>query len=282
MNNITYNDNNIYNLLEYFITKLSKEEDEICNDHESDVPFYKTLVNLMCKENIKELPEHFVITKPFFPYILLSYYILFHKGNLDLAKDIYERLLNIYRDNSNIFNRDERTSLKMIGEVIEFFDILRELDDEEHKNILKYYLEFLTAKIDKINCTNTCNCFFKDLLISQLEPDFEKGYEKLSSMRKNYQSNHVILDEEIIEGYNLFLEEEFSSACMLLLDIIKMELHSLEHIHQEIFSLEIKKREIENKPKIIKWLVRRNLKKIEVRMNGLKNFNVERIKKIIS
>ena len=182
-----------------FTAQLSK----ICDSNKSE---NDTLINLVCKGNIRELYSHLNITKPFYPYILLSYYMLFYKGDLDLAKAIYKRLLT---DSPNAFDRDEKASIKIIGEVIESFDALRELDD--HKSVLKYHLEFLVAKLNKVDCVeNGWSCFFKELVIAELEPDFDKRYEKLSSIKKKYEIKHTVIDEELIEGYNLF--EEFSPA----------------------------------------------------------------------
>ena len=337
-----------WNLLDYFIAHLGTEREEICKGRINDDPFYNALVDLVCKENIRELPSHLNITKPFYPYILLSYYVLLHKGNLDLAKAIYKRLLNIYADNPSIFDRHENTSLKIIEEVIEFFDTLRELDKNNHKNILKYHLEFLVAKLNKVDCTEGgWSCFFKELIIAGLEPNFEKGYEKLSSIKKNYEVKPALIDEELIEGYNLFMDEEFSPISMFLSGIAEIELDSLEHLRREISELEKKKEDVENRLekiqkiqrkfhiytgkaesilekvlaylpiiggliaggiavlfgirllelvfavvipllislisvlKLFEWSVRRNLKKIEEKINDLKSSKVKRLAEII-
>jgi len=82
----------------------ARERERICDDHISKYPFYNALVDLVCKENIRELRRRLIITKPFYPYILLTYYVLLHEGNLDLAKALYKRLLNIYADNPSIFD----------------------------------------------------------------------------------------------------------------------------------------------------------------------------------
>ena len=212
------------NLADYFIIQLGKEGERICDSYDSNDPFYNTLADLVCKESIRGLPSHLIITKPFYPYILLSYYMLFYKGDLDLAKAIYKRLLNIHTDSPNAFDRDEKASIKIIGEVIESFDALRELDD--HKSVLKYHLEFLVAKLNKVDCVeNGWSCFFKELVIAELEPDFDKRYEKLSSIKKKYEIKHTAIDEELIEGYNLF--EEFSPAYEFLLSIAERELEDL-------------------------------------------------------
>jgi len=241
-----------WNLLDYLIAQLGTEGEEICKGRINDDPFYNALRDLVCKENIRELPSHLIITKPFYPYILLSYYVLLHKGNLDLAKAIYKRLLNIYADNPSIFDRDENTSLKIIEEVIEFFDTLRELDKNNHKNSLKYHLEFLVAKLNKVDCTEGgWSCFFKELIIAGLEPNFKKGYEKFSSIKKNYEVKPALIDEELIEGYNLFMDKEFSPISMFLSGIAEIELDSLEYLRREISELEKKKEDVENRLKKI-------------------------------
>ena len=239
-----------WNLLDYAIVQLGKEGDRICSNRISDDPFYNTLVDLVCK-NSRELPRHVAISKPFYPYILLTYYVLFHRGNLDLAKAIYERLSRIHKDNSNVFDRSEEVSLKVIGEVIELFDALRELDKNVHKNILEHHLEVLIAKLNKVDCARggRWSCLFRDLIISDLEPNLEHGYSKLSSIKEMEinKASFIPIDKELIEGYNLFITEEFSPIYTFLLSITERELDSLKHVYEEIHKLEIEKKNIKEK-----------------------------------
>jgi len=312
-----------WNLLDHVIVQLGIEGEKICNNRISDDPFYNALVDLVCKEGIRELPRHINIAKPFYPYILLTYYVLLHKGNLDLAKALYKVLSKIYAYNSSIFDRNEETSLKIIGEVIEFLDTLRKLDENDHKKILKYYLEFLVAKLDKVDCTEGggWSCFFKELMITGLEPNLERRYEKLGSIKEMYRAKFIPIDEELIEGYNLFTVEEFSPIYTFLSSIAERELDSLKQLYKEISELEMEKEDVENRLKKIQdlqrrlhiyaeeaestlkkalayWfligvcpiyllsklaesLVRRNLRKIEKRINHLKSSRVERLAEII-
>lgn len=333
-----------WNLLDYIIVQLGKEGERICDNRISEDSFYNAVVDLVCKEGIRELPRYVVIAKPFYPYILLTYYILLHRGNLDLAKALYRRLSKIYIDNSNIFDRNEEVSLKIIGEVIEFLDTLRELNKNIHKNILEYHLEVLIAKLNKVYCTedNGWGCLLRDLIITDLEPNPERRYRKLRSIKEMYRAGFVPIDEELIEGYNLFMTEEFSSIYTFLSSITERELDNLKHVYEEIHKLEIEKRNIKEKLnkildlqrmlyiyaekaestfkkvftywpliggllvgittipntgllgyilaatplltyllKLAEILVRRNLKKIEERINYLKSSRVERLAEII-
>ena len=333
-----------WNLLDHVIVQLGKEGDRICDNRISEDPFYNALIDLVCKEDVKELPKHVVIAKPFYPYILLTYYVLFHKGNLDLAKTLYRKLLKIYIDNPNVFDRNEEASLKIIGEVIEFLDTLRELDKNIHKDILEHHLEVLIARLNKADCVEGSgwSCLFKDLIISDLEPNLERGYEKLHSIKEMYRTGFIPIDEELIEGYNLFMTEEFSPIYTFLSSIAERELDSLKHVFEEIHKLEVEERNVKEKLnkvlgiqrmlyiyaekaestlkkavtywpligglllgfttiprvgllgfvfvaiplltyllKLAEILVKRNLKKIEERINYLKSSRVERLAKII-
>ncbi len=238
-----------WNLLDHVIVQLGKEGEKICNNRISDDPFYNALVDLVCKEGIRELPRHIVIAKPFYPYMLLTYYVLFHRGNLDLAKALYRRLSKIHMDNSSVFDRNEEVSLKIIGEVIELFDTLRGLDKDIHKNILEYHLEVLIAKLNKVNCVegDGWSCLFRDLIISNLEPNLEHGYRKIRSIEKMCRVGFIPVDEELIEGYNLFMTEEFSPIYAFLLGIAERESDRLKHVYEEIHELEIKKNNVEEK-----------------------------------
>ena len=333
-----------WNLLDHVIVQLGKEGDRICDNRISEDPFYNALIDLVCKEDVKELPKHVVIAKPFYPYILLTYYVLFHKGDLDLAKTLYGKLLKIYIDNPNVFDRNEEASLKIIGEVIEFLDTLRGLDKNIHKDILEHHLEVLIARLNKADCVEGSgwSCLFKDLIISDLEPNLERGYEKLRSIKEMYRAGFIPIDEELIEGYNLFMTEEFSPIYTFLSSIAERELDSLKHVFEEIHKLEVEERNVKEKLnkvlgiqrmlyiyaekaestlkkavtywpligglllgfttiprvgllgfvfvaiplltyllKLAEILVKRNLKKIEERINYLKSSRVERLAKII-
>ncbi len=238
-----------WNLLDYIIVQLGKEGNKICVNRISDDPFYNAVVDLICKKNIRELPRQIIIVKPFYPYILLTYYVLFNKGDLDLAKVIYKRLSEVYVDNSNLFDRNEEISLKIIGEVVEFFDTLRELDKNIHMNILEYHLEVLVGKLNKVECieNNEWSCLFKNLIISDLEPNLERRYRRLRSVKEVYKVESIPIDEELIEGYNLFMTEEFSPIYTFLSNIAERKIEDLEQLYEKVHKLEMEKNDIKEK-----------------------------------
>jgi len=153
---------------------------------------------------------------------LLAYYILFHKNNIELAKDIYEKLLKAYRNNHFLFDENEEISLKILGDVVEFFDVMRELNKNKHRKVLKYHLEFLVAKLYKIKCkSDEWSCSFKDLIITEVCPNTRWQLNHIKETCK--AKNTMVLDEELIDGYNLFISEEFSPQCKFLLSIAERE-----------------------------------------------------------
>ncbi|MEM0237896.1 MAG: hypothetical protein QXP97_07620 [Desulfurococcus sp.] len=242
----------VWNLLDNFIVELGRIGKKVCDNPISDDPLYKALTNLVCKEDIKEIPREIVIDKPFYPYILLTYYILFYKRDLDLAKALYKRLSEAHKYSHSMFDEDEEVSLKIIEEVIRSFDILRELSKNNGivKKHLKHYLKFFVLELSKVECEGDrkWGCLFRDLVISKLEPDLEHSHEKLRSIRDYYYSTKFMpVDEELVEGYNLFVVEEFSPIHMFILDIVEKEINNLNNVYEKIHRLKAESENIREK-----------------------------------
>ena len=240
-----------WNILDYIIIQISEEGEKICNNRISSDTFYNALIDLICKESINELPKQIIIAKPFYPYILLSYYILFHRGNLSIAKALYERLLKAYLNYPSTFDKNEKVSLKILGEVIELFEILRGLNKDIHRKHLQLHFEVLMAKLNRISCLkNGWSYLFKELILSHL--DLEHSYEKLRYIINITRTNFRHLDEELIEGYNLFVPEASSPIYFFLLNISERELNNLDKMYEKIRELEReKKKKQERLDKII-------------------------------
>ena len=255
-NIINVKPNTQWNLLDYFIVQLSGEN--ICNERISKDAFYNTLVDLVCSDSIECFKhKHILITKPFYPYILLSYYLLFHKERLDLANYLYRKISRVYKNNNMIFDQNEEFSYKILGEVINFLSILRELNQTEHRNVLRYHLELLTTKLNKIRCNeNEWSCIFKDLIISHLEPNIENAYLKLRSIIERCNLRLAInpIDEELIEGYNLFITESFMPVYTFLYNIASKEKEKMEQLYEKIHKIQIKKESRDKLLEIVKSL----------------------------
>jgi len=98
-----------------FLRDLAKGD--VCkNPSYPDDEYYRRLMSTVCegREDAIELID----IKPYYPFILIAYYILFHRHNLDLAGRIYDKLREFYEKYPYTFTSDEECAFEMLGEVI--------------------------------------------------------------------------------------------------------------------------------------------------------------------
>jgi len=78
--------------------------------------YYRRLMSTVCEG--REDALGIIRVKPYYPFILIAYYILFHRHNLGLAGRIYDKLREFYEKYPHTFTSDEECAFKMLGEVI--------------------------------------------------------------------------------------------------------------------------------------------------------------------
>jgi len=236
----------LWNLLDNFIIQLGVEGDNICNNRTSEDRFYNTLVNLICIQESVKLLDNLVIEKPFYPYILLTYYVLFFKGDFGLAKALYNKLSDIRERYSRLFDENEETSLKILEKVITFFDALNKSDKNNHKNMLRHHLEILMNMLKDAQCIeHDWSCLFRDLIVSHLDINVEQIRKVYKDITRVCATELEPIDEELIEGYNLFIDKSFKPICMFLLGVADRRLRAIEHIYDKLYDLESEKKLLE-------------------------------------
>ncbi len=79
--------------------------------------YYMRFVRAVCegKDDVLEL----IRVKPYYPFILIAYYVLFHRHDLGLAGRIYGKLRELYEKYPHTFTIEEECALKDLGEVIQ-------------------------------------------------------------------------------------------------------------------------------------------------------------------
>ena len=195
----------IWNILDGFLIDLGASQDKICSEApSSSKSLYRGLVDLVCKGNTRILDD-IDFGKPYYPFILITYYIIFHRHNLETAVAVYRKLEEAYEKHPYTFDPDEECSLKALGEVIEDFTILKEQPLEEYKGRLGTRLRETVLKIRDIRCYQEgWGSAFKELVISRLDP--EEGRRILKeTIDKLDKLERIIIDEEVLEGYNLIV-----------------------------------------------------------------------------
>jgi len=81
-----------------------------------DNEYYRRLMSTVCEGGEDALG--IIRVKPYYPFILIAYYILFHRHNLSLAGRIYDKLGEFYEKYPHTFTSDEECAFEMLGIVI--------------------------------------------------------------------------------------------------------------------------------------------------------------------
>jgi len=224
----------IWNILDSFLIDLATSQDKICSEAPSlSKSLYQGLVDLVCKGDTRVLDE-IDFGKPYYPFILITYYILFHRHNLETAVAVYKKLEEAYKNHPYTFDPDEECSLKALEKVIEDFTILKEQPLEEYKGRLGTRLRETVLKIKDIRCYQEgWSSAFKELVISRLDP--EEGIHILrETIDKLDKPERIIIDEEVLEGYNLIVYGNPPPVVIFLKDISDSVYRALEDAFKEL------------------------------------------------
>jgi len=245
----------LWNLLDSFIIQLGMEGDEVCNRRTNEDRFYNTLVDLVCIQGSVKLLDGLVIEKPLYPYILLTYYVLFFKGDFSLAKALYNKLSDSRERYSRLFDENEETSLKILEKVITFFDALNKSDRNNHRNILRHHLEILMNMLKEAQCIeHDWSCLFRDLIVSHLDINLEQIRKIYKDITRACATEFEPIDKELIDGYNLFIDKSFKPVCMFLPGVASRRLRAIEYIYDRLYDLESKKKSLEERLSTIQQL----------------------------
>ena len=206
----------VWNILDYFLIDLAMLKDRVCERPSLSKPLYLGLVDLVCRGDTRVL-DSVGLGKPYYPFILIAYYVLFHRHNLKTAEAVYRRLREAYENSPYSFDRDEECALKLLEKIIEDFTALHTHPQKEYEGKLSIRLKEIAFKIKNIKCYSTgWSKVFKAILLSCL--DAEKSLELLENALKEIEAQRrpADADIEIAEAYNL-IENRVSPAIPVFL-----------------------------------------------------------------
>lgn len=218
----------------------------------SNDSFYNALVDIVCGVNTIENARRLPVAKPYYHYILITYYLLFSKGDLDTAELLYQKIAKEYAERRGLFDDNEKIAAETMIKVMERFLALRKARNAgEHKAAIKLHLEVLTNELEDIKCDeDSWGCIFKDLVIAELSPDITLSISKLERVVKvadRKRSSLELLDSEVIENYNIFVDTTLSPIYIFMHEIGKKELSKAEDIRTKIRGLKEKEENLQNK-----------------------------------
>lgn len=241
----------LWNLLDNVLIQLASKGDGICRDRISGDRVYNTLVDLICGVNVERAVEELGISKPYYHYILVVFYLVFQGRRLEAAYKLYRKLDGEYGERRALFDPDESVSLAVIERVVERLWALRQTPNiDEHRAVIKYHLEILIREIENIKCNDYgWGCIFRDLITAMLTPDIEHTIEKMNNIiaKLEEKTRYEPLDIEVIEGYNIFTEKAITPIYTFITSIAQKELKKIEDVKAKIQLLEEKEKELQTR-----------------------------------
>jgi hypothetical protein len=234
-----------WGILDSFLIDLASLQNKICSESPLSKPLYQKLANLVCKGDTRVLND-IDFVKPYYPFILITYYILFHRHNLEAAEAMFKKLKKAYEEHPYTFDLDEKCSLKVLEEVIRDFAVLKKQPSKEYKGRLNTRLREIALNIENIECyPGGWGNAFKMLVISHLDP--EKGTQILEEMPTLLSVQSVVIDEDILEGYNLIVYEASPSTLEFLRGISNAVYNTLFNAFENLRVKENEKNDLERK-----------------------------------
>jgi hypothetical protein len=243
----------IWGILDSFLVDLASLQNRICGESLLLKPLYQKLADLVCKGDTRALDD-IDFVKPYYPFILITYYILFHRRNLEVSEAVFKKLKKAYEEHPYTFDLDEKCSLKVLEEVIKDFTVLKKQPLKEYKGRLKTRLRETALKIKSIKChPRGWGNAFKILVISRLDP--EKGIENLREITLMRLNEPPDIDEEVAEGYNLIIHRTPQPVQTFISKTADSLYHELLTAFDRLKSKEIDKKLLEKELGIAKKIM---------------------------
>jgi len=239
----------IWSILDYFLRELASNKDKICEKSTINSPLYLKLIALVCKNEISDEVLELIKWKPYYPFILLSYYMLFHKRNLTIAGTIYHKLKEMYERYPFSFDTDEEYAFKVLDIVVKELEILSKMSQNKYKGKLynKFYEIILKIKEIKYQTRNWSK-LFKFIILSHLDPKNASQYIEEILNEKSYFD---VIDEEIAEAYNLIETNRMSVTYEFLEKIARSVKENIDGKFKELNELDKEKKKIEKKLRLL-------------------------------
>jgi hypothetical protein len=203
--------------LSYFLINLARKRDGVCEETDSPNPLYTGLRELVCSGDLSVLRSVDVwepIGKPYYPFILIDYYLLFHRLDFDTSLMVYEWLRDSCERHPYTFDPDERCGLRILGEVVSrYVKMCRGGCNSIHGSWLKE----IARDVEKVQCPpNGWGIVFKAIVLSHLSHEKRKSRLLGSALDKIRNMDVMVVDEDVAKAYNLVVPKWDSSVIVFL------------------------------------------------------------------
>jgi hypothetical protein len=235
----------IWNIFDYFIMDLGEFGDAICKEPRLNDDYYMGLASLVCEG--KEDALKFIEGKPYYPFILIAYYILFHKHDLGLAKKIMDKISDYKEKSPYSFDDDERCTSDMLNDIINQLNDMRSQKPQSLLESLRFLAKWISNQ-NKYKCLSRgWGELFRLLLLSHLDPD--NTVKHLNDIKETIltEQRRVIPDDiEIIKHYKIKMSDvAISPMRTFILGIVERRLKALNEAALQIEALSSVKKAFE-------------------------------------
>jgi len=185
--------------LSYFLVNLARKGDELCKENDSPNPLYTGLRSLVCQGDLgvlRAVDEWGPVGMPYYAFILIDYYLLLHKADLDTALKVYEWLKGSYEKHPYVFDPDERCGLRILEWLVEGGRDPRGLAPRE-----------IARGLERVQCPpNGWGGIFKEMVLGHLLGNLEERLRHLNhALVMVRRHNLMVVDEDVAKAYNLVL-----------------------------------------------------------------------------
>jgi len=268
----------IWNVFDYFIMDLGEFGDAICKEPRLNDDYYMGLVSLVCEG--KEDALKFIEGKPYYPFILIAYYILFHKHDLGLAKKVMDKISDYKEKSPYSFDDDERCTSDMLDYIIYQLDKMRSQKPQSLLESLRFLADWISNRNQYKCLSRGWGELFRLLLLSHLDPNNVMNYlNKIKETILMEQRRTIPDDIEIIRHYKIKVSDvAISPMETFILGIVERRLKALNETALQIETLSSVKKAFEEqknyfekeKEKIIKEQKKRERKFFRIEREVLK------------
>jgi hypothetical protein len=188
--------------LSYFLINLARKRDGVCEETDSPNPLYMGLKELVCSGDLsvlRRIDEWEPIGKPYYPLILIDYYLLFHRLDFDMALSVYEWLRDSYERHPYTFDPDERCGLRVLEK------LMCRYAEESVNCTWDSALREVAQEVERVQCPpNGWGATLKEIVLGHLLRDLDERLSFLNHTLAEIKKS-LIVDEDAVKAYNLVL-----------------------------------------------------------------------------
>jgi hypothetical protein len=185
-------------LLDRFVEALADLGDRVC-EVSPESKYFEELQRLLCRGDVSVVPRY----APYYHYVFVAFYALFHRGNVHLAEAVAKILMetHVKDEFADGYEVQAIRTLAITIQAVKTADCNR---PEVFRAQLKTAAEIIRANVE----ADGWDILFRDLTAAYLNPAAGVNHIK-KAIEEVLRDDD--LPQEIVEAYNLFPSENMSA-----------------------------------------------------------------------